>query len=99
MRKTGFLGIIPSAGLLAGLVISGSAGAIPFSLSYSAQWSSIPLENALSVATGHARMNAYYSGDGWGQQALSCPLTAYTWYEDPVWGLTVIATVTCTRNI
>ncbi|TCK50634.1 hypothetical protein C8F00_3136 [Xanthomonas vasicola] len=88
--------------LMAGFFIAGSASAVPFSLSYSDKYSGIPLSNAINIAAGYARMKAYYSGDGWGQSALSpktCPMTSYTWWQDPVLGLTVIATVTCTREI
>lgn len=48
--------------------IAGSASAVPFSVSYSAQYSGIPLSNALNIATGHAMMNAYFSRDGWGSR-------------------------------
>lgn len=61
------LGISFSLFLLAPF-IAGSASAVPFSVSYSAQYSGIPLSNALNIATGHAMMNACFSRDGWGSR-------------------------------
>ncbi|WP_164745767.1 hypothetical protein [Xanthomonas citri] len=88
--------------VVANFFIVAGAGAVPFSQSFSEQYSGIPLSNAINIAAGQARVKAYHNGDGWGQSALSsktCPMTSYTWWQDPVLGLTVIATVTCTREI